>query len=225
MDESFFSWDEFYECSEVHDSCDSSVEDVAWFWNVGDACDPFDCLLAAFLIWCGDEDKSVLLDVDFDATFCGNFLDRFAAFADDVTDVFWIDTECRDHWCVFRHLFSWSCDSFFHFFEDGETCFLGFFERFAENLDGETFYFDIHLECCDAGVGSCDFEIHVSGEIFDSLDVGEDRVAFRNVAFTGEETHGDTCDRFFDFNSGVHECECGSADGSHRTRTVTGQRL
>ena len=92
-------------------------------------------------------------------------------------------------------------------------------QRLAHNLGGDAFDLDVHLQGGDALGGSGDFEVHVAEVIFSTLDIGQDDVA---VAFF-DQTHGNTGNRCFDGNTGIHQCQGGTADGCHRGGTVGGQ--
>ncbi len=71
----------------------------------------------------------------------------------------------------------------------------------AHDLRSDALDFDVHLQGSDALLGAGDFEIHVAQVIFSALDVGQDDVA---LAFL-DQAHGDTGDRGFDRDAGVHQ--------------------
>ncbi len=52
---------------------------------------------------------------------------------------------------------------------------------------------DIHLDCGDSVMGTCYLEVHISEEVFQALDIGQDDVIIIGVA--GNQTAGDTSNR------------------------------
>ena len=82
---------------------------------------------------------------------------------------------------------------------------------FTHDLRGDALDLDIHLQCGDALFSSGDLEVHIAEVIFSTLDIGQDHIVF---AFL-DEAHGDTCDRGLDRHTGIHQCQRGTADGTH----------
>ena len=67
---------------------------------------------------------------------------------------------------------------------------------------GQMCGFYVHLEGVHPGGGARHFEVHVTQEVFESLDVAEDGVL---AIFAGDQAHGDSGHWCFDRDAGVHQ--------------------
>ena len=58
-----------------------------------------------------------------------------------------------------------------HSLEDVQATLASLGEGLRHHLVGQGTELIVELDCCDTVLGTCDFEVHVSGEVFHSLDV------------------------------------------------------
>lgn len=74
----------------------------------------------------------------------------------------------------------------------------------------------VHLQGGDALGGAGDLKVHVTQEVLETLDVGQDH----GLALLLDQAHGDTGDRALNGHAAVHKGERGTAGRSHRRGAV-----
>ena len=77
---------------------------------------------------------------------------------------------------------------------------------------------DIHLDCCDTVMCTCNLEIHISEEVLKSLDICQYNVII--VCCACNKTTGDTGNRFADRYTCCHKGHGRCTDTCLRSRTV-----
>ena len=221
VQQTFLAWHELDEASVRHDALDGGVVNLADLRDGNDGADAADGRVHALLVVGGDFDASavvVFVNGDDSPRFGLYALDDFSTRSDDSPDELLRYGEHLDARCLrfeFRTRFG---DAFGDFVEDEESSFLGLREGALENLVGEAVHLDVHLGSRDAVLGSRHLEIHVAEVVLVTEDVGEDSVV--GALVLADETHGNTCHRFLDFDTGIHQSERSGADGSHRRGAV-----
>ena len=118
--------------------------------------------------------------------------------------------------CELRDIATRRVDRLFHYAQDMQTRTFSLVQRNLHDLFGDTFNFDIHLQCRDTVAGTCNFEVHIAQVIFVAQNVRQYNVV---VAFF-HQTHCDTRNGSFDWHTCVHQRQRRAAHGSHRRRTV-----
>src|SRR5438094_2755923 len=176
-----------YEGAERHDPDHLAFVDPANLHLVGQALDPVDRLLTAFLVDRRDEHATVVLDIDLGARLLGDLADHLASGADDVADLVGVDEDGRDAWRVSAHLATRPRQDGQHLVEHEEARFASLLERLRKYLVGQALDLDIHLQRSDAVAGAGDLEVHVAEVVFDSLNVCEHSM----LAFACDQAHGD----------------------------------
>src|SRR5207248_6691984 len=207
--------------AERHDADDLSLVDPAHLDLVGQALDPVDRLLAAFLVDRGDEDAAVVLDVDLRAGLLGDPADHRAPLADDVADLVGVDQDGRDPRRKRAHLGARPRQDGEHLVEHEQARLAGLLEGLGHDLVGQAFDLDVHLQGGDALARPRHLEVHVPEGVLDALDVGEDR----ELALAGDKSHRDARDGRLDRHARVHQRKRRAAHGGHRRRAVRAQDL
>ena len=207
--------------AERHDADDLALVNPAHFDLVGQALDPVDRLPAAFLVDRGDEDATVVLDVDLRAGLLGDLADHLASGTDDVADLVRVDEDRGDPRRVVAHLGARPRQDRQHLVEHEEPRLPRLLEGLGHDLVGQAFDLDVHLQGRDPFLGAGDLEVHVAEHVLDALDVGQDR----EFAFAGDQAHRDSRNRRLDGHACVHQSERRPADRSHRRRSVGAQNL
>jgi hypothetical protein len=207
----FLAWHVLHHGASAHDAGDLAGEKGANFDIVGDSTNHRDCLKNHLFVVAADEHSAILLDVDVCAGGSGDLLDRCASWADDSTNLFWIDLNRRHLRSGVSNLGSRLGDLSFHNVEDLESSILSLGKRLGENLVWDSVELSVQLESRNTFSGACDLKVHVARKVFETLDIGKD---FKDLAI-GHETHSDTGNRSLDLDSGVHQCEGRTADRRH----------
>ena len=88
------------------------------------------------------------------------------------------------------------------------SAYLSLLKSLLKDLSGKSVNLYIHLECSYAVRCTCYLEVHVTKEVFHSLDIGKDSKSAGSVLIESlDETHSDTADRLLDRNTGIHQCK------------------
>src|SRR5258708_3663922 len=87
---------ELHESAEVHDAVDFAFENFADFNFTGQVVNPLDGFFGTFSIVGSHHDQARILDINLHAGLGNNFIDDFAAAADDVANFFRIDLQSGD---------------------------------------------------------------------------------------------------------------------------------
>ena len=219
MHEAFFAWEEFHEGTKLYDTCDCGCVNLPHFGNGADIFDPFDGGVDGVFVDGGDIDDTdfaFFFDIDDGVGLFLNFLDDFATLTDygtnEVLRNLYLD-DARYEWFV---IFARFGNSRLDVVEDVETTLASLLKSFGEDVVGEAVDLDIHLAGGYTVASATNLEVHIAEVIFVAEDVGEDCpfVAFR------DESHGDACNRFADFDTCVHKSQTSSTYGSHRGGAV-----
>ena len=97
--------------------------------------------------------------------------------------------------------------------EDEHTASVSLGQCLCQHFGGESVDLDVHLTSGDTVFGTTDLEVHVAEVVLIAEDVGQDGVAAG--VLVGNQTHGDTGDRFFHLDTAVEQGQGAGADGSH----------
>ena len=216
MAEAFLVRQDLDERTELEDACDRAREDFADLDLADDVVDHLLRFRHALGIVRGDEDVTVLMDVDIDARRIDDAAHDLATRADDVADLVRLDRDGLDARRIGRELLRGLADAFEHLAEDERAAALRLLERRRKDVAREAVDLDVHLDGRDALARACDLEIHVAERVFHALDIREDRVL---VPFF-DEAHGNAGNRALDRYACIHERERAAADGCLRARTI-----
>src|ERR1700736_2256878 len=200
------------EQAEGHDPYDLSLVDLADLDLVGQALDPVDRLLAGLLVDRGDEDPSIVLDIDLGAGLFGDLANHLASWADDVADLVGVDLDGGDAWRVGAHLAAGARQHGQHLVEHEEPRHTSLLQCLGQDLVRQALDLDVHLQGGDSVLGAGHLEVHIAQVVFDALDVGE----HRGLALTHDEAHRDARDRRLDRDARVHQGQRRPTNGCHR---------
>ena len=85
--QTFFTWSNLNECTEVHQFGNSAFIECTNFWIASDGFDHANCTIYVFLLDAGNEYITVFLDVDLNVAFCTDLLDYLTTGTDNLTDL------------------------------------------------------------------------------------------------------------------------------------------
>ena len=172
MYHSFFSRCKFKECTEVFDADNFSFQNLSCFEICYDNVDQLLRFFHALSICSADRYGTVVCDVDLHACLLDDRVDCLSTLSDYIADLLWIDLHLNDLWSKFSNLCSWSIDCFIHnFINDVKSCFSCLSDSFFNNWSCQSMDLDIHLDRCDTFVCTGYLEVHISEEVFESLNI------------------------------------------------------
>ena len=85
--ETFLPWEDFYECTEVHDALDSTLVDCTWLRIFTDTLDGSLCLVCGFACLTVDCNSSVIVSIDCNTVLLTESLDVLSARTNEGTDL------------------------------------------------------------------------------------------------------------------------------------------
>ena len=224
MDEAFLAGSDLNESTEAHETGDDTLVDGADLRIVGDGLDHEQSSLCVLDVLAGDEYVTVIVDVDLAFALGLDLLDDLALLADDVTDLLRIDLGGEHLRSILGQLGAGLGDDRSHdVVEDVFSGLLGLGEGFTDDLGGQAVDFEVHLDGGDTLLGTGDFEVHIAVEVLEALDVDHGHEVAVDAFVTGDEAAGDAGDRSLDRDTGCHQGQGGTADGSLGSRAVGGQ--
>ena len=204
MDHSFFSLADLYDSTDgIENFHNLTLIDITDFDILQYSLDIFECCLAGFLSLCCDRTLSIVFEIHLDTVVLLDTLDRLSSLTDDLTHLLLWNEDREEKWCERGEFAPRRGETFLHLFHDIASSSYGFFEYFFDDLHRESGDLAVHLECGDTFFCTCYLEVHVSEEVFLSLDVGEDLISSTFLIVYHPHRHsGNHClDRY----SGVHE--------------------
>ena len=77
---------------------------------------------------------------------------------------------------IFAEIISRSSDSCFHIVENLQPSNSSLLESLFHDLESNSLYLDVHLQCSDTFSCTCNLEVHVTRVVFSTLNVGKDSV-------------------------------------------------
>ena len=112
-------------------------------------------------------------------------------------------------------------DGLEHFLEDVKTGRARLVHGFGHGFHRQSGDLHVHLQGGDALFAARHFEIHVTEEVLDALDVGEDPHFFTLF----DQTHGGSAHRGLQGHTGIHQRQGATADGTHGGGSVGAQHF
>ena len=173
--------------------------------------DDIGCLASGFLIDCSDEDLSILLNIDLSTGVCSDLLDGFATRADNRTNLLRVDFDGEDRRSELGEVTTWGIKGCGDLAEDLQASLASLLEGLHHNFARNTLDLGIHLNGGNAFCGTGNLKVHVSGEVFHSLNISKNG----KLITEGHKAHGDTGNRCLDLNTSIHQREGGTADAGH----------
>ena len=219
MYHSLFTRCKFNECTKLFDADNFTCKDLSCFKISCNDLNHVSCLIHALLINSTDRYRTFVCDINLNTCTLNDRVDSLSSLTYNITDLLRIDLNLDDLRSIFSYRCTWSCNTFLHnFCQDIFSCFFCtsdcfFYDRSCQSMD-----LDIHLDCCDTVMSSGYLEVHISEEVFKSLDICENNVII--ICIACYQTTGNTCYRFFDRYTGCHQRHCGCTDTCLRSRTI-----
>ena len=169
----------------------------------------------------GDIYKAVVIDVDLNARIRDDLVDGLSSRPDDRTDLVRINLQGNNPRRVRRQFFSRFRQLIQHFFHNVHSALICLSQRVLQHFLGKAVNLDVHLNGSNAFGGSRHLKVHVSQEVFHSLNIGKDcHLAASVFLYPFNQSHGDTCYRRGNRNARVHQSQAASAYGGLGSGTV-----
>ena len=217
VEQSVHTGKDLNESTEVTDGDDFTAVDLADFSFSGAGNDAIFGSIELFEIGSHDLDGTVFFDIDGSFGIFGDGTDIFTAGTDKGTDLVRIDFDHIDARSAGADVGAGFRDTGFHDIEDLEAGDAVAFHTFTEQIDGDAGELEVELESGDTFAGTANLEVHIAEVVFGTDDVGKQQTF---AVVTGHQTAGDTGDRSGDGDTGIHQRQSCTADGSHGCRTV-----
>ena len=179
MDEGITAATNLNECTKLQEARDPTLNDIAWLDQAGHVFDDLTSGITTCTIGSGDMNRAILLDINLRARFSTDLLDVLATWSDDSTNLLWINLEGNDAWSVLGHLLTWSADGFVDLAKDVQACFKCLCKPFNKDITGNALNLGVELQRGDTVSRTGNLEVHVSREVFHSLNVSKDCVLTR----------------------------------------------
>ena len=187
MYHSFFSRCELKECTEVFDADNFSFQNLSGLKICDDDVDHLLCFFHTFGICSADRYGTIICNVDLHTCLLDDRIDCLSTLSNNITDLLWIDLHLNDLRSEFSNLCSWSIDCFIHnFINDVKSCFSCLSNRLFNDRSCQSVDLDIHLDRCDTFMCTGYLEVHVSEEVFQSLDICKHQIII--VCITGNKS-------------------------------------
>lgn len=151
----------------------------------------------------GDRKESFIVYIHLHLEFPSDFLDGFSTLSDHFTDLFLRYGHAYDEWCERGELFPRGIEVLGHILSDRFQRSFRLGQHSGDDFHRKPFDLAIHLQCCDPVLGPSHFEVHISEEIFLSLDISEDLVI--SGLFIEDHSHRHSGYDVPDGDSGIHE--------------------
>ena len=212
MYHSFFTWCKLNECSKLFDADDFSFQNLSGLKVSNDCINELSCLLHSCCVCSADRYCTIVCNINLHTCLLNDRIDCLSSLTDNITDLLRIDLHLDNLRCVFSDLSSWLIDCFGHnLIHDVKSCFSCLCNCLFNDGSCQSVNLDIHLDSCDTFMCSGYLEVHISEEVFQSLDICQYKVII--ISITCYKSTGDSCYCRFDWYTCCHQ--------SHRRCTYT----
>ena len=96
-----------------------------------------------------------------------------------------------------------------------ETTLTSLLECLCKDIVRKSVNLDIHLGCSDTVLGTCNLEVHISEVVLVTENVGKDCISLVWSVLVCDKSHRNTCNRFLDLDTCIHESKAATAYRSH----------
>ena len=176
-------------------------------------------LVHSSLIYSADRYCAFIADIDLYTCTLDNSIDGFSSLTNHITDLLRVDLDLDDLRSVFIYIVTRLCNTFFHnLCKNVFSCLFCSADSFLYDRSGKSVDFNIHLDGSDTLMSSGYLEVHISEEVFKSLDICENNVII--ICIACYQTTGNSSYRFADRHSGCHQRHGGCTDTCLRGRAV-----
>ncbi len=216
MEQTFLAGQDLYKGAECHNGNNFAVIYLTNFRNSADALDNFHGSLDGLLVGSGHFDKPdtvFLLDGDDGMSPELDLLNDFATCTDNRADEFLRNRHRLDSRDVRFVVLTRSRHGLQHLVEDVHPAAVCLRKCIFENLVGEPVNLDVHLAGGDPVAGTGYLEVHVAKVILVAENIGQNLVF---LVFPDNQTHGNSGDRFFHLDAGIHQRQGSGTNGGHR---------
>ena len=219
MNQSLLAGSELQEGAELFDAHHFSGEDLSRLKVGGDNLDILHGLVHHLLVRAADGYRAVVLNVDLHAGLIDNSVDGLASLAHHIADLLRINVDLNDLGGELADLRPGAGNGLLHHLrQDILSGVLAAGNGLLHNGTGQAVDLDVHLDGGDSVVGSRHLKVHVSEEVFQSLDISEHQIVV--IGVSGHQAAGDSCHRFLNRHARSHKGHAGRADRSLGGRAV-----
>ena len=172
MNHTLFSRGKFNECTKVFNTHYFTGENLTFFKISCNNFDIVECFIHHFFFCTTYRNCTCLININFYACFINNCIDCFSTLSDYITDFIRVNLNLNNFRCIFAYFFSRLCNTFFHYFcQNVFSCFFCFCNCFFNNRSCQSMNLNIHLNCSDTIMSTRYLKVHISEEIFQTLNI------------------------------------------------------
>ena len=151
-----------------------------------------------------------IINVNLHTCLFDDCVNRFSALSYNIADLLRIDLHLNDLRCKFTDFCSWLRNCLIHdFVNDIGSGFLCRRNCLFNDRSCKSVNLNIHLNSCNTFMCTGYFKVHISEEVFQSLDIGKNKIVI--VCISSYKTCGNTGYCSFDRYSGCHKRHTGCA--------------
>ena len=133
-----------------------------------------------------------------------DLIDGLTSLANHLANLLRIDLDRYDLRCVFSNFRTRRCDCRFHtIVHDEESCFTTSCDSAFHDFSGQTMDLNIHLDCGDTFSSTGYLKVHISKEVFQTLNIRQKHEIF--ICITGYKTTGNTCNHLLNRYTCSHQ--------------------
>ena len=163
-----------------------------------------------------NKDLAIILNIDIGSGFFDDLLDVFSARTDHQTDLGRIDLYARDSRSIRRQFFARLAQHGFDLVQDNIPGILGLFEDLLDKIVGQAIDFYVNLDAGNAFSGARNLKVHITQEILDALDIGNQFL----LATFFYQTNGYACHGIIDLDPGIHQSQSAAAGCCHGSGAI-----
>ena len=204
MNHTLFSGSELNKCTKLFYADYLTCEGLTFFEVSNNDIYHIDCLLKLLLVFSAYRNLTVIGNIDLNACTSDDLVDCLSSLSDNITDLLGIDLNRYDLGSILGYFLTRLSNSLAHtLVHDEESCLAALLDSCLNDRLCKTVNLDIHLDSCDTVFCTCYLEVHISEEIFKSLNICKyDEII---VCIACYKTTAYTCNHLLDRNTCSHK--------------------
>ena len=174
VNHSFLTRSKLYECTEFLNAYNLTFVNLAFFEVFYDSLDILHSLIHSSLLNTAYRNESVISNINLNTALINDCVDCLTTLSNYFTNLSWVN-RCLDNLrCILTNSLSRLSNSRLHTcIHNEKSCFSCSSDSLFNYWSCKTMNLNIHLDSCDTFCCTCYLEIHISEEIFKSLNISK----------------------------------------------------
>ena len=174
VNHSFLARSKLYECTEFLNAYNLTFVNLAFFEVFYDSLDILHSLIHSSLLNTAYRNESVISNINLNTALINDCVDCLTTLSNYFTNLSWVN-RCLDNLrCILTNSLSRLSNSRLHTcIHNEKSCFSCSSYSLFNDWSCKTVNLNIHLDSCNTFCCTCYLEIHISKEIFKSLDISK----------------------------------------------------